>query len=86
MSEILGQYLVDHPHGEARTCARARHVYPSPSVGSEPKGRSNASWLIGVVPVAVRISSIEVTLEGQSGAKISFTSAASSWVIASIYA
>lgn len=65
---------------------RSLALYPSPSVGSEPKWRSNSSALIGDVPVRLRISSMEVAFEGQSGAKISFASAASSSVIWSIWA
>src|SRR6476620_3433856 len=41
---------------------------------------------MGLVPVRFRISVTEVALEGQSGAKINFTSAASSSDIASICA
>src|SRR5262249_52001729 len=63
---------------------RSQTAYPSPSVGSDPKCRSNSSELIGEVPVRLRISSMEVALEGQSGAKMSFTCAASSSVIESI--
>ena len=84
--KVLREHLIDNSDLEAQTCARAHGRYPSPSVGKDPKCRSKSSELIGVVPVRLRISSMEVALEGHSGAKISLTFAASSSVIESIWA
>jgi hypothetical protein len=47
-------------------------------VGNDPKFPSKSSGLIGLVPVRLRISSMEVAFEGHSGANISLTCAASS--------
>jgi len=84
--EILRWHPIINSNFKARTRARAHGRYPSPSVGSDPKCRSKSSGLIGLVPVRLRISSMEVALEGHSGAKISLTCAASSSVIESICA
>jgi hypothetical protein len=84
--QVLREHLIDDSDLEAQTCTRAQRCYPSPSVGNDPNCRSKSSGLIGFVPVRLRISSIEVAFEGHSGAKISFTWAASSSVIESICA
>lgn len=88
--EILRKGLLVNSQPEAGAPRRFADDYPSPSGGciSGPCSRQNFSDCLGViarVPVRLRISSMEVALEGQSGAKISLTSAASSSVMESIW-
>jgi hypothetical protein len=58
---------------EGRACRPAGDVYPSPSGGciSGPcswQNFSDSAVVISLLPERLRISSIEVALEGQSGA------------------
>jgi hypothetical protein len=73
MTEILREGLVINAEIEARAARPAGDFYPSPSGGciSGPcscQNLSDSSEVIALVPERLRISSIEVALEGQSGA------------------
>jgi hypothetical protein len=73
MAKILREDLVINAEIEARASSPASDAYPSPSGGciSGPcscQNLSDSSGVIALVPVRLRASSIEVNLEGQSGA------------------
>lgn len=73
MDKILYQDFVIDFKIEARASRPVSDAYPSPSGGfiSGPyscQNFSDSSGVIAFVPVRLRISSIEVALEGQSGA------------------
>ena len=73
MAEIVLEQQVVNSEVEVRTPNPGRDAYPSPSGGciSGPcscQNFSDSSEVIALVPVRLRISSIEVALEGQSGA------------------
>jgi hypothetical protein len=73
MTKVLREDLLINAEIEARAARPAGDIYPSPSGGciSGPYSRQNfsdSSEVIALVPERLRISSIEVALEGQSGA------------------
>ena len=73
MAKILREDLVINAEIEARAARPAGDIYLSPSGRciSGPCSRQNfsdSSEVIALVPERLRISSIEVALEGQSGA------------------
>ena len=84
--QILGKRLLVHPQPKAELPRRSGDGYPSPSAGCiiGPYLRqksSDSSGVMAFVPVRLRISSMEVALDGHSGAKINLTRAASSSLI-----
>ena len=73
VAEVLREDLFVYAEVEAQVPCPAGDLYPSPSGGciSGPyscQNLSDSSEVIALVPVRLRTSSIEVALEGQSGA------------------
>jgi hypothetical protein len=71
MAQILREDLVINAESEARAYAGDASPSPSGDCISGPCSCQNlfdSSGVIALVPVRLRASSIEVTLEGQSGA------------------